>query len=302
MPSVFISCVPSKTHVRVPVHLPHPPRRKRHQGRRDGRAPREVRRVDLVQRPASPGRLDRRLLQRAEHKRARPGRRLLPGPGRDAAVRIAPARRAVDDPGAGPRHAVEHARAHAKVLGQHVARRVRDPVVDVERRPRRVRVGAVKDQQELVLLAHPLDGVRHAPREVPDVAEPQRLGLVAAVLVDCRHQHAAVVHEPPLRRAVPVRLADGALREVLLRGGHVVARREVRDGLLARPAARRDARLGLREAPFQVGHDAVVGGLLAQVRRVLQVQLVVRASQDGAPSAGPVDRLARVELRSVSFR
>lgn len=77
---------------------------------------------------------------------------------------------------------------------------------------------------------------------------------------------------------MPVKLADRALAQVLLRAGNVVARGQVGDDLLAHPAAFEDARLGVGEAPFQVGHGAGVGRLLAQVVGVLQVERLVGAA------------------------
>lgn len=77
---------------------------------------------------------------------------------------------------------------------------------------------------------------------------------------------------------MPVKFTDRALGQVLLRAGYVVARGQIGDDLLADPAALEDARLGVGEAPFQVGHDAGVGRLLTQVVGVLQVELLVGAA------------------------
>lgn len=65
---------------------------------------------------------------------------------------------------------------------------------------------------------------------------------------------------------------------MLLRAGYIMTLRQVLDDLLSDPTALEDARLGVGEAPFQVGYDAAVGGLLAEVVWVLQIEFVVGSS------------------------
>lgn len=77
---------------------------------------------------------------------------------------------------------------------------------------------------------------------------------------------------------MPVQLPHRASCQVLLGGSNVAARRQVRDDLLADPATFEDARLGVAEAPFQIGHDAVVCALLAEVVLVLDIDVVVGAT------------------------
>lgn len=81
-------------------------------------------------------------------------------------------------------------------------------------------------------------------------------------------------------RFVPVKLTDRALGEVLLSRRYVGAHRQVSDDLLPDPSTLQEASLGVGEAPFQVGYDAIVGALLAQVVGVLEVQGLVRAPCD----------------------
>ncbi len=75
--------------------------------------------------------------------------------------------------------------------------------------------------------------------------------------------------------AVPVHLSHSSLLEVHLRRGDVVARRKVRDHLLAHPTALKDARPRVREAPLEVGDVAAVCRLATQVVRVLVIDLLV---------------------------
>lgn len=77
---------------------------------------------------------------------------------------------------------------------------------------------------------------------------------------------------------MPVKLADRALLQVLLRGCDVAAAGQVRDDGLTHPAALQDPCSRIREAPFQVRNHAVVGALLAEVVGVLEVYLVIRAA------------------------
>ncbi len=74
---------------------------------------------------------------------------------------------------------------------------------------------------------------------------------------------------------MPMQLPKCAFLQVLLGRGDVVALRQIRDYLLPDPTTVEDACLGVAEAPLQIGHDAVVSGLLAQVVRVLDVQSMV---------------------------
>jgi CHASE2 domain-containing sensor protein len=63
---------------------------------------------------------------------------------------------------------------------------------------------------------------------------------------------------------MPVKLTGRALGQVLLGSGNVVAGRKILDDLLANPAAVEDPRLGVGEAPFEVGDDPVVRRLPAK--------------------------------------
>lgn len=141
--------------------------------------------------------------------------------------------------------------------------------------------------------------MRLALGEIPHVADLQLCELVLAVLVDSRHEDGAGVDVTPfsLNRCellnefvsiklyithsfVPVKLTDRALGEMLLSRRDVGAHREVCDDLLPNPSSLEEASLGVGETPFQVGNDAIVGALLAQVVGVLKVQGLVRTPCD----------------------
>lgn len=75
-------------------------------------------------------------------------------------------------------------------------------------------------------------------------------------------------------------LAQSALVQVLLGSRDIVVLGKVLYDLLAKPAALEYAGLGVGEPPLQVGHVAIVGRLLSEVRRVLLVDVLVRPAQD----------------------
>ena len=52
--------------------------------------------------------------------------------------------------------------------------------------------------------------------------------------------------------------------------------RQVLDDLLADPASIQEPRLGVGEAPLQVGDDTIVSGLLTEVVWILKIQRLVR--------------------------
>lgn len=74
---------------------------------------------------------------------------------------------------------------------------------------------------------------------------------------------------------MPVKLSGGTLLEMLLGGGNIMTLGKVLNDLLPNPSTVKEASLGVGEAPFQVGHNTVVSGLLPEVVGVLQVQLMV---------------------------
>jgi hypothetical protein len=72
-----------------------------------------------------------------------------------------------------------------------------------------------------------------------------------------------------------MKLPQRRFLQMLLGSGHVMALGKISDNLLAHPASIEDSCLGIGETPLQVWDKAVVRGLLAEVVRVLEVQLLV---------------------------
>jgi hypothetical protein len=89
-------------------------------------------------------------------------------------------------------------RGHTKTLRQNIPRRMRDPIIHIETRPRRFKIPIIKDKKILVLLRQTLDDMRFTLGEIPDIAFVQHLDLVAAVLVHSADSHLAVVQVTPL--------------------------------------------------------------------------------------------------------
>lgn len=75
-----------------------------------------------------------------------------------------------------------------------------------------------------------------------------------------------------------MQLPNRALLQMLLRGRDVMTGGQIIVNLLAHPASRIDARLGVTKAPFEVRDGAGISGLLTQVGRVGKVDLAVGAS------------------------
>jgi hypothetical protein len=75
-----------------------------------------------------------------------------------------------------------------------------------------------------------------------------------------------------------VELTNSTLAQVLLSAGNVMTSGQILDDLLSNPAALQQARLGIREAPFQVRYDAVVCRLLSEVGRIGEINLLIGAA------------------------
>lgn len=77
---------------------------------------------------------------------------------------------------------------------------------------------------------------------------------------------------------MPVKFSDSTLDEMLLSARDVMAGRQILDDLFTEPTAFQETGLGVGEAPFEVGNNAVVSGLLTQVVWVLEVKFLVCAA------------------------
>lgn len=152
---------------------------------------------------------------------------------------------------------------HTKTLRQNILRRMCDPIIHIETRPRRLEIPIIKDKKILILLCQPLDNMRLTLGEIPGIASIQHLDLIPPILVHSADSHLAVVHVAPLCDAVPVHLTDGVLSQVPLRSGDVLASWQVGNDLFSHLTAWELAGFRVGEAPFEVFDGAGVGGFLA---------------------------------------
>ncbi len=77
---------------------------------------------------------------------------------------------------------------------------------------------------------------------------------------------------------MPVEFSDSSLDEMLLSARDVMAGWQILDDLFTDPTTLQETSLGVGEAPFKIGNNAVVSRLLAKVVWVLEVKLLVCAA------------------------
>ena len=176
------------------------------------------------------------------------------------------------------RNVAERLFGHAEVLGQHVGRRMRDPVGQ-EQRVAFGLLAAVEGEDELAAVgAEALQRVRPAGREIPEITLFDVIDAGTALCVDGGDAAFPARHDRPLGGLVPVQLADAAGRQVHVDAGDLLGNREVLGRQLARPSSildpfGRDVERGPEE-----GLGADIGGGRIHLRGELALdRLVVRA-------------------------
>ncbi len=194
-------------------------------------------------------------------------------------------------------HVGEACRRHAEVLGQHLGRRMHEPVAEEERVV--LAEGAVvEDQQELAAVGtEALDRVRQARREIPQVADAEVVHEAAALGIDDGDARVAVEHVGPLGFLVPMHLADGAGVEAHVDAGHVGRHRQLAHGDLARPAAALQTHVRVGEREAQVRQDAGVGLRRNEEVGVLRIDGDIARAGIGAAAA----RTLRAERRLLQL-
>ena len=159
---------------------------------------------------------------------------------------------------------------------------MRHPVRDQEGRVFR-EVAVVEDEQELAavdLALKTLDRVRHARREVPQVALPYIVDEGPALLVDGGDAALPAEHVGPLGFLVPMHLAHDVGAQPHVDARHGGRDRQLAHGGLPRPAAVLDAHVAVGERPLQVGHGAAVGRRRAQGEGLLALSGGVAGTDD----------------------
>jgi hypothetical protein len=74
---------------------------------------------------------------------------------------------------------------------------------------------------------------------------------------------------------VPMKFSVCALLDMLLSSSDIMTLWQVLDDLLTNPTTIQQTRLGVREAPFEVWHDTIVGGLTTQIIWIRDINLLV---------------------------
>jgi hypothetical protein len=64
---------------------------------------------------------------------------------------------------------------------------------------------------------------------------------------------------------------------MLLSCGNIMTLRKIVVNLLAHPSSWKNPRLGIGEAPLEICHRACIGTLLSQIRRVCNIDLLIRS-------------------------
>ncbi|ODS01198.1 hypothetical protein AUC68_12600 [Methyloceanibacter methanicus] len=124
-----------------------------------------------------------------------------------------------------------------EILGQHIVRRVTQPIGDRER-AELGEVAVVEHQDERAAVGKPLNGMAVSAREVPDVAGSEIGDLGLVLRVDRGDACVAVDHVGPFGGiGVPVQLAHGARLQGHVDPGQSFGDRELADiGFLRRSA------------------------------------------------------------------
>ena len=224
------------------------------------------------------------------------------GRARDLVAAERPRNRSGEDVAlAGVGRVAERRGRHAEVLGQHVVRRVLEPVADQEGVVF-VEVAVVEHQQELAAVRpEALDRMRNARREIPEIADAHVVDEVAPLRIDGGNARGAVEHVGPLRRLVPVQFAHAAGVEAHVHAGDGRRDAELAHGHLSRPPAGFQPHMRVGEREAQVRQRAVVGRRRDEQIGVLPIPLQVTRAGIGAAVAGTA-RLWRVARLCVAPR
>ena len=77
---------------------------------------------------------------------------------------------------------------------------------------------------------------------------------------------------------MPMKLANSSLFQMLLSSCDIVTCWEVGHNLFSSPTSIEDLRLGITEAPFEVGNKSAVGALSPEIIGILGVELMIGSS------------------------
>ena len=183
----------------------------------------------------------------------------------------------------------EQRRRHAEILGQHLGRRVLEPVAEQERVVL-VEVAIVEDQQEFAAVgAEPLDRMRNAAGKYQRSPTPTSSTKLRPCGVDRRDARGAVKHVGPFGLLVPMQLAHAAGVQPHVHAGDVLGDAKLARGDLAGPAAARLPHMRIGKGEAQIGHRPGIRrrridhiGVLPLANHVTGMR--VRAANAGRPA------------------
>jgi hypothetical protein len=133
----------------------------------------------------------------------------------------------------------------AEVLGEHVVRRVLEPIAEQEGIVL-VEVTVVEHEEELAAVrTEPLDRVRKARCKVPEIADPDVVDEVPSLRIDGGDPRCPVEHVGPLGGFMPMQLTHPAGIQAHIDAGDVLGHAELAHRHLPRPAARLEPHMGI---------------------------------------------------------
>jgi hypothetical protein len=187
---------------------------------------------------------------------------------------------------AGVGRVAERRGRRAEILGQHVVRRMLEPVADQERVVL-IEVAVIEHQKEFGAIGiKALDRVRNARREIPEIADPHVIDEVSPFGVDGGDAGLAVKHVGPLGGLVPMHLTHTAGIEPHVHTGDILGNAELARGHLTGPAARLQPHVRVGEREAQIRQRAVIGRGRDEQVGVLPVPHDVARAVIGAAVAG----------------
>ena len=132
---------------------------------------------------------------------------------------------------------IEGGARDTEILGQHLVRRVLQPVAQQERIVL-VEVTVVEDQEEFAAVRiETLDRMRDTRWKIPEIADTNVINEVVSLLVDGRDASAAVKHVGPFGLLVPMQFANAAGIQAHVHAGDVLGNAEFSQRDLTGPAA-----------------------------------------------------------------
>src|SRR5713226_3972218 len=162
---------------------------------------------------------------------------------------------------------VDQRRRDAKVLAQHLGRRVLEPVAQQECVVL-VEVSIVENQQELTSVgAQSLNRMWNAARKIPEVADTHVIDKVSSLGVDSGDTGGPVQHVSPFGLLVPMQLAHAAGIESHLNAGNRFRDTKLPHRHLTGPAAVRLSHMRVSKREAEVRRRAGIrGGRIEHVR------------------------------------